>query len=155
MRFEPVEVRHAALVLADLQDPVLYAYIPEPPPVSLAQLEARYAQLVAGGPRGEIWRNWIAFDGDTPIGTLQATIYPDRAEVAWLIFARYWRRGFGARAVGWLLGQLGDVFAEATIDPRNTASLALATKLGFRYIGMRDDDLVFARESMRHATKNA
>lgn len=147
MKFEPLERRHAARVFDDLQDPALYAYILEPRPGSLAQLEARYAQLAAGSGRvHERWLNWIAFDGETPVGTLQATVYPDhRAEVAWVIFPRYWRRGFGTLAVAWLLQQLGDVvLAEATIDPRNAASLALATKLGFQRVGTRGDDMLVA-----------
>ena len=139
MRFERLERRHAARVFDDLQDPALYAYIPEPRPETIAQLEARYAQLAAGSGRVyEVWHNWIAFDGDTPVGTLQATIYPDRAEVAWVIFARYWRRGFGTAALDWLLHELDDGKlrrVEATIDPRNTASLALAAKLGFHRAG--------------------
>ena len=146
MRFERLERRHAARVFDDLQDPALYAYIPEPRPETIAQLEARYAQLAAGSGRVyEVWHNWIAFDGDTPVGTLQATIYPDRAEVAWVIFARYWRRGFGTCAVSWILGQLDSgLRVDATIDPRNGASLALAAKLGFHRSGTRDGDVLMA-----------
>jgi ribosomal-protein-alanine N-acetyltransferase len=149
MRFEPLEPRHAALMFDELQDPALYAYIAEPRPASLDALEARYARLAAGGPHGEKWLNWIVLDAGAPIGTLQATIYADEhAEVAWLIFPRHWRRGFGAMAAGWLLRHLDELrvlLAEATIDPRNAASLALAAKLGFECIGMRGDDVLVAR----------
>jgi hypothetical protein len=85
-----------------------------------------------------------------PVGTLQATIYAreHRAELAWIIFPRYWRRGFGTMALGWLLGRLDAglvALAEATIDPRNAASLALAAKHGFARIGSRGDDVLVAR----------
>jgi RimJ/RimL family protein N-acetyltransferase len=147
MRFEPLAVRHAALVFGDLQDPALYAYIPEPRPESLAQLEARYAELERAGTTEERWHNWIAFDRDTPVGNIQVTLYPAerRAIVSWVIFPRYWRRGYGTVAARWMLGWLareGVVLAEATIDPRNTASLALAAKLGFERAGTRDGDVL-------------
>ena len=149
MRFERLEPSHAALMFDELQDPTLYTYIAEPRPASLEALEARYAKLAAGGPPGETWLNWIVLDGDAPIGTLQATIYADQhADVAWLIVPRYWRRGFGLMAAGWLLRHLDELrvlLAEATIDPRNAASLALAAKLGFVYLGMRGDDVLVAR----------
>ncbi len=149
MRFEPLEPRHAARMFDELQDPALYAYIAEPRPASIDALEVRYAQLAAGGPPGEKWLNWIVLDAGAPVGTLQATIYADEhAELAWLIFPRHWRRGFGAMAAGWLLGQLDELrvlLVEATIDPRNAASLALAAKLGFECIGTRGDDVLVAR----------
>jgi RimJ/RimL family protein N-acetyltransferase len=149
MRSEPLEVRHAALVLGDLQDPALYAYIPEPRPDSLAQLEARYGELERAGTAEERWHNWIAFDRETPVGNIQITQYPAerRAIVSWVIFPRCWRRGYGTAAARWMLAWLareGVVLAEATIDPRNAASLALAAKLGFQRVGSRDGDVLMA-----------
>ncbi|HEY3806995.1 MAG TPA: GNAT family N-acetyltransferase [Kofleriaceae bacterium] len=146
MRFEPIEARHAALTFDDAKDPALYEFVEEQPPASVEQLEQRYATLAAGTAH-ERWHNWIAFDAGAPIGHLQATLHDDhRADVAWMIFPRYWRRGFGTLAAGWLLRNLGDaVLARATIDARNAASLALAGKLGFVLIGTRDGDAIFAR----------
>ncbi|HEY1817047.1 MAG TPA: GNAT family N-acetyltransferase [Kofleriaceae bacterium] len=148
MRFEPIEARHAALTFDDAKDPALYEFIEEQPPASVEQLEQRYAKLAAGSSdRAERWHNWIAFDAGAPIGHLQATLHKDRhAGVAWMIFPRYWRRGFGTLAASWLLRNLGDaVLARAAIDARNAASLALAGKLGFVLIGTRDGDAIFAR----------
>jgi [ribosomal protein S5]-alanine N-acetyltransferase len=148
VRLEPLALRHAALVLDDLQARALYAYIPDEPPASLEALVARYERYVAGAPAGERWLNWIAFDHDAPVGHVQATVRADRCDVAWLIFARYWRRGYGAAAVRALLAALPrDVAAcEASIDPRNIASLALANRVGFVHVGVREDgDVVVAR----------
>jgi RimJ/RimL family protein N-acetyltransferase len=147
VRFEPIEARHAALTFDDAKDPALYDFVEEKPPESIAELEQRYAKLAAGsGKSYERWGNWIAFDGDAPIGHLQATRYDDRrADLAWMIFPRYWRRGFGTLAVRWLLGKLGDAtLARAQIDPRNAASLALANKLEFVQIGTRDGGVIVA-----------
>jgi ribosomal-protein-alanine N-acetyltransferase len=148
--YEPLAPHHAARVFAELCDPAMYAFIPDDPPASIEALAERYAQLAAGGPPGETWRNWIILDADAPVGTLQATIYADhRADVAWVVVPRYWRRGHGARGVAWLLATLADegvTHAEATIDPRNTASRALAAKLGFQDSGLRGGDRVYLRE---------
>jgi RimJ/RimL family protein N-acetyltransferase len=149
VRYEPLEPRHAALVFGELQDPRMYTYIPDEPPASIDVLAARYARLAAGGPRGERWYNWLALDGDAPVALLQATLYDDRrASVAWIVFPRVWRRGYGTRAATWLLAELAELgaqLAEATIDPRNTASLALAAKLGFTRVGTDGDDIVLSR----------
>jgi RimJ/RimL family protein N-acetyltransferase len=154
LAFEPLAEHHAARVFGELQAAELYAYIPEQPPSSVDALAARYARLAAGGPTGELWRNWIALDGDVPVGTLQATVYGDgRADVAWVIFPRYWRRGYGTASAAWMLEQLaahdGVTRFEATIDPRNTASLRLAAKLGFVPTGTRDGDVVVSRCTLR------
>jgi [ribosomal protein S5]-alanine N-acetyltransferase len=150
LAFERLAEHHAARVFGELQAAELYAYIPEQPPSSVDALAARYARLAAGGPAGELWRNWIVLDSDQPVGTLQATVYADgRADVAWVIYPRYWRRGYGAASAAWMLAELaahdGVTQFEATIDPRNTASLRLAAKLGFVPTGTRDGDVVVGK----------
>ncbi len=150
MRLEPLALRHAALVFGDLQDRALYAYIPDEPPASLEDLVARYERYATGAPAGEHWLNWIAFDHDVPVGHVQATVRADRCDVAWLIFPRYWRRGFGTAAVRAMLDELGNRRAVASIDPRNAASLALARSVGLVQIAVRDDgDVIFDTTALR------
>ncbi|HEY1546382.1 MAG TPA: GNAT family N-acetyltransferase, partial [Kofleriaceae bacterium] len=146
VRLEPLVPGHAAVVFDELQDRALYVYIPDEPPASVADLAARYERYTTGAPPGERWLNWIAFAGDVPVGHVQATVHADRAVVAWLIFPRYWRRGYGVAVVHAMLDELGDVRAVASIDPRNAASLALARSVGFVKVGVRDDgDVIFER----------
>jgi ribosomal-protein-alanine N-acetyltransferase len=150
VRLEPLVPSHAALVFDDLTDRALYVYIPDEPPASRADLVARFERYATAAPAGERWLNWIAFAGDTPVGHVQATVTNDRADVAWLIFPRFWRRGYGAAAVRAMLDQLHYVRAVASIDPRNAASLALARSVGFVQLGVREDgDLIFDTSVLR------
>lgn len=137
LRFEPLAEHHAAALFDELGDARLYTYIPEDPPVSPAALAARYARLAAGSPDPvEIWRNWVMFDGARPIGTLQASVFADhRAMIAYMVLPRHWRQGYAAEGVRWMLDEVVErdraETAEAFIDTRNRASLALVQRLGF------------------------
>ncbi len=141
LRVEALTPAHAAVLYPVLDDPALYTYIDEDPPASLEALTRRYAHLARGGRGDEVWRNWVVFlrASDAPVGTLQATITVDRrALVAYAVVPRCWRRGLGAEAVGWMLDELRDrdgvVRAEALIDTRNVASMALVERVGFRRV---------------------
>ncbi len=135
--FEPLAERHAQLLFNELGDARLYRYIPGEPPHSLPALASEYARLAAGAPdTGESWRNWVMFDGDQVIGTLQASIFSDhRVVIAYLVLPRHWRQGYAAEGVRWMLLETGEhdgvELAEAFIDTRNKASLALVQRLGF------------------------
>jgi RimJ/RimL family protein N-acetyltransferase len=135
---EPLLPAHAGALFAPLRDARLYTYVPEDPPLSLAALTARYAQLAAGCPHaGEVWRNWVMLTADNrPVGTLQASVLADhRALVAYLVLAEHWGQGFGSEGVAWMLDEIaardGVELAEAFIDTRNHASLRLVERLGF------------------------
>lgn len=76
------------------------------------------------------------FDGGQAIGTLQASILSDhRVMIAYLVLPRHWRRGYAVEGVRWMLRETserdGVELAEAFIDTRNKASLALVQRLGF------------------------
>ncbi len=161
LRVEQLAPAHAAELFPRLLAPELYTYIDEDPPASVEALQRRYTHLATGGRGDEVWRNWVAFVRDTgePAGTLQATIFPDRrALIAYSVLPRLWRRGIGREAVAWLLGELardGVVRAEALIDTRNAASIALVERVGFQRVetipfaatvhGERSDEHRYAR----------
>jgi [ribosomal protein S5]-alanine N-acetyltransferase len=143
VRLEALAPHHASVVFADLQDRALYAYIPDQQPMSIDELRTRYERYVTAAPPDQRWLNWIAFAGDDPVGHVQATAYADRCDVAWLIFPRYWRRGYGTAAVRAMLPLL-DRPIHASIDPRNAASIALARRVGLELAGAKPDgDLLF------------
>lgn len=141
LRIEPLAPTHAAALFEDLRDPALYEFIPDEPPPTPGALLQRFAHLAAGpGPErragGEVWRNWVMVDraDERPVGTLQATLYGQRAVIAYAVVRRRWREGFATEGVTWLCGALaaaGVVRAEAFIDTRNTASIELVERLGF------------------------
>jgi RimJ/RimL family protein N-acetyltransferase len=88
----------------------------------------------------EEWLNWFAREkasGDY-VAMIQATVGPDSsAYLAYITFVPHWRRGYayeGCRAViHWLFGRgVEEIVAE--MDVRNTASVCLIEKLGFRRV---------------------
>jgi ribosomal-protein-alanine N-acetyltransferase len=140
LRLEPLRVAHAALVFEPLSDERIYEFIEDAPSTSIAVLEERFAALQRGcSPAGnELWLNWIAFteDGNQPVGWFQSTVYEDRtAEIAYIVFPEFWRRGYAREACRAVLAHLADALgctkAVAHMDTHNAASVRLVETLGF------------------------
>jgi RimJ/RimL family protein N-acetyltransferase len=134
---EPLRLEHAEELGPLLADPALHAFTggaPDPPDA----LRARVARQVAGrSPDGrDVWCNWVLRDGADAVGTVQATIRPDRvAEVAWVVFTPFQGRGHAREAaavlVDWLLAGPADAVI-AHIHPEHAASGAVARAAGLR-----------------------
>ena len=157
VRLDELVAAHAAILYPGLCDPRLHAYTDDGPPASPEELEARYRRLESRrSPQGdEQWLNWAVWDvdGASYVGYVQATIGADRiAQVAYVLFVPAWGRGLATAAVEAMLALLRErhgarAFA-ARIDARNTRSIALVERLGFRLEGRAPDaagDLLFAR----------
>jgi RimJ/RimL family protein N-acetyltransferase len=137
---EPLTAAHAAALLAALGDERLYRFIPDDPPSALEELEARYRWLAnRRSPDGsEAWLNWAMRLRGTEayVGTLQASVYPDRtADVAYMVFVPHQRQGYAKEGLARVLAHLFDDYdvdtVAAEIDTRNAASIALVEGLGF------------------------
>ncbi len=142
LRIEPIRSAHAERVLASLQNPAIYIYLPEDPPTAEA-LQKRYDFLEKGSsPDGqELWLNWVAFlrDSMTPIGTFQATLPKGKAGAfAYVVFPSFWRQGYAREMATCLLTHLFEahsipsLFAE--IDTRNIGSIRLVESLGLKRV---------------------
>ncbi|ENZ81448.1 MULTISPECIES: GNAT family N-acetyltransferase [Caulobacter] len=63
---------------------------------------------------------------------------PERAEVGWAILPVFWGRGYAteaaAAAVDWTFAHLGWTEARHRIDPGNSASIAVAQRIGSRWM---------------------
>ena len=138
-----------------VSDERLFTFVDERPPDSQRALEARYRAWATGlSPDGaERWLNWAARlrGTETFVGWFQATVRADRtAEIAYVVFAQQQKRGYAREACSAVIGHLvRDLRVEcifATVDPRNEASIALATSLGMRRIEPRECDLRFVLE---------
>jgi ribosomal-protein-alanine N-acetyltransferase len=154
---EELAAPHAAELFAPLQSAELYTYIPDEPPASIAALAARYERMRVGAPPGETWRNWVmrAAADRVPVGTLQATIDDLRTLIAYVVLPAHWRRGYAREGVAWMLETLrrthGVTRAEALIDTRNAASIALVESLGFaRVETIANAGVVHGRPSDEH-----
>jgi len=136
-----------------LRDPVLYEYVSGSPPVDVAALTRQY-EFWEGrtSPDGsELWLNWaIRLDARQQlIGHLQAGVLPDRADMAWILGARWQQHGYATEAanavVDVLLG-LGLREIRASINPNHAASIRVAERLGMRRTNeVFDGDLIWKR----------
>ncbi|NVI89874.1 GNAT family N-acetyltransferase [Actinomadura sp. BRA 177] len=170
---EPLAVHHADEMAPVLDDPRLHRHIGGEP-LTLDELRARYAHLVAGPApfHQEGWLNWIVRrvrDGQA-VGYVQATVTPaapgftvgpasagstvtpgpprHTASVAWVIGMPYQGFGFATEAARALLDWLrahGIGTVVATIHPDNRASAAVAAKTGLRPTGETSDDEIVWR----------
>lgn len=142
LRAEPVVTRHAHAMATLLCDERLFEYLSESLP-SRESLEADYEFLTDGrSPDGaEHWLTWILFlrGEQSPIGFVQATL-PEPSgtgafQLAYVIGARHWRRGYAREAVAALLDLVFARYAVkravAEMDTRNDASRRLVESLGF------------------------
>jgi RimJ/RimL family protein N-acetyltransferase len=140
---EPLRVKHAAEMVAVLDDPGLFQYTGGEPP-SESELVERYRRQAAGrSPDGsEGWLNWVVRlrSARVPVGTVQATLRIDasggrRAELAWVLATRHQGAGYATEATSavmdWLRAR-GVEWFEAHIHPRHAASAAVAERLGLR-----------------------
>ena len=142
LRIAPLEASHALVLHGPLQDPSIYTYIPEDPPL-LDALKRRYAFLQNGqSPDGkEYWLNWVAFSRQSgePVGTFQATLpEADEGTFAYVVLPTFWRQGYATEMAQHMLTHLFDTAGietiAAEIDTRNSASIRLVERLGLQRV---------------------
>jgi len=139
---EPLVPEHAAKLFALLSDAQLYEYLEADPPESVSVLERRYRRWSTGrSPDGsEEWLNWAARlrGSDDYVGWFQATIGADDAQIAYLVFLPFQRRGYALEAseavIRHLIADKQVKKLRAAADPKNAASIALAKALGLKVI---------------------
>ncbi|MGF6231912.1 ribosomal-protein-alanine N-acetyltransferase [Inquilinus ginsengisoli] len=149
LRLEPLRPGHAEGLFDGLAEPTLYRFIPHQPPADAAALRARFERLAARrSPAGDqAWLNWaIRRPDDSYAGLVEATVGSAGAvDIAYFVFRRCQGCGIGRRAVGAVVEALAAEPAVtaigASIDTRNTGSIALVEALGFERTGLiRDAD---------------
>ncbi|MGW5421600.1 GNAT family N-acetyltransferase [Streptomyces sp. NPDC003943] len=133
---EPLRLDHAAEMAEALADPALHTFIggaPLPEPA----LRARYVRLLAGPPepRSAAWCNWVLRlrESGAAIGTVQATVTSDTAEIAWVLGTAWQRRGLAREAAATLadwLREQGVPSLVAHVHPDHHASAAVARAAG-------------------------
>jgi ribosomal-protein-alanine N-acetyltransferase len=128
-------------LFAALDHPQVGTYLGGPDIASLPWLRERIDRILDGPPPDAAAVGWLNVvmrlrgAAHPMVGRLEATIYPDWAEVAWVLDPRFWRRGLGTEGANWLVGHLHHEYAIdelwATADPANEASLRIMHGLGF------------------------
>jgi RimJ/RimL family protein N-acetyltransferase len=132
----PLAVEHAAEMAEVLSDPALHTFIGGEPSTPEA-LRSRYERLVAGSPDPAVlWCNWVLRErtGGHLVGTVQATVSGEVAEVAWVVGTPWQGRGYAGEAARSLVGHVVRAFPVHTVvahvHPAHHASAAVATAAG-------------------------
>jgi RimJ/RimL family protein N-acetyltransferase len=138
LTLEPLRLAHAAPCYPAFAEPALYRFIEMPMPDNEAALRRRFADWIKGSGRDrEHWANWIAIDrrSGQPAGWFQATVHEREADIAYLVFDAFQRRGMAVEAVQALCDHLFAVTPVAEIraqtDDRNKGSIRVAIGAGF------------------------
>lgn len=145
---EPLRVEHAEETVGLLADRALYAFYHHEASPSLEELRDRYErQIVGRSPDGrEVWHNWILRErtGGEAAGFVQATVIGTVVELAWVVGTAYQGRGLAAEAAGAVRDALAPpgcgAVVQAHIAPGNTASEAVARRVGLLLTGTVDAD---------------
>jgi RimJ/RimL family protein N-acetyltransferase len=105
-------------------------------PLTLPELRERYVKLISGSlDETQTWLNWVirAIDSHEALGTMQATVVADTADIAWVVGVRWQSQGFATEAtrglVAWLVSQ-GVRTVRANIHPGHVASERVAERAG-------------------------
>jgi RimJ/RimL family protein N-acetyltransferase len=131
----PLRVEDADELAAVLADERLHAFIGGRP-ATVGELRERYARLVSGsGGPDERWLNWVVRlrHGGEAVGTVQATVTPTRAAVAWVVGVAWQGRGYASEAAGALVAWLAEQGATeivANVHPEHGASERVAERAG-------------------------
>jgi RimJ/RimL family protein N-acetyltransferase len=131
----PLRVEHAEEMAVALADPALHAFIGGAPAARDA-LRTRYERLVAGSPDPAVsWCNWVLrLRGEgCLVGTVQATVSDEQAEIAWVLGTPWQGRGLAKEAAHGLTTWLTARSIHAVIahiHPAHRASAAVARAAG-------------------------
>jgi RimJ/RimL family protein N-acetyltransferase len=166
----PLREEHADALFEALDDPRVGTYIGGPVAQSPAALRERIRQQELGPAPGQEVERWWNFlvevadlvesTGSGVVGTLQATLYDDWAEVAYLFGPAGWGQGYATEGLQWLVGRCEDAGVSelwAAVHPDNVPSQRVLGRVGFvrrdrtpRALGSYDPgDLVFLRPPTR------
>jgi len=158
LRYEALGHEHADALVDALDDARVGEYIGGPDVSTVAALHERIDLLAQGpGRPGETWWNFVAIrsvDGAL-VGRLEATVYGEWAEIAYVFDPDQWGRGYATEGTQWLIDHLAENGVHelwAAVQPENVRSVRLLQRLGFltmnrpgRQMGSFDaGDLVFA-----------
>jgi len=153
----PLRIEDAEEMVAALGDESLHRFTGGRPATAV-ELRERYAKLVRGSPdKTHTWLNWIIrmVDAGGAVGTMQATLIGEAADIAWVVGVRWQSRGFATEAArcvaSWLVSK-GVRTLRANIHPGHEASERVASRAGLTVTeGWVDGERVWARTNCRAA----
>jgi len=133
---EPLRISHAAEAARAFADERLHTFTGGSPADEAALRERYIVQLRGHSADGSAtWLNWMVRRRDTLelVGTVQATVTAEVADIAWVVSVPHQGNGFAREAAGAMTGWLRSQGARrftAHIHPDHAASAAVARALG-------------------------
>ena len=133
---EPLRISHAAEAARAFADERLHTFTGGSPADEAALRDRYMVQLRGSSADGSAtWLNWMVRRRDTRelVGTVQATVTADAADVAWVVSVPHQGNGFAREAAGAMTGWLrahGVQRFTAHIHPDHGASTAVARSVG-------------------------
>jgi [ribosomal protein S5]-alanine N-acetyltransferase len=144
---EPLRECHAKYLFTLLADPQIYAFIPQDPPESLAELQTRYKRLeTRHSPEGdEVWLNWVIYlkTEKQYAGIVQATLGEEKiGYLAYQLSPKFWGFGYATEACQQVIKTLFTEYPVteviADVDTRNVASYKLLERLLFERVTFKE-----------------
>lgn len=157
----PVNESHSNDFFKMQLDPNMYEFVEEGA-LSLEEITKQASEMekrVSPANPDMIWWNWLVYNlqGEA-IGKIDIAIFSLRdILMSYMFNSEFWQKGYAFEATTSVIDfvreqNIGVEFLELEIDHLNVASLALASKLGFRKVGInrnvgmingrRSDDIV-------------
>jgi RimJ/RimL family protein N-acetyltransferase len=142
LELEPLRVSHAAEAARAFADERLHTFTGGSPADEAALRDRYIVQLRGSSADGSAtWLNWMVRRHDTLelVGTVQATVTAQAADLAWVVSMPHQGSGFAREAAGAMAGWLrerGVQHFTAHIHPDHAASAAVARSLGLSPTGV-------------------
>jgi RimJ/RimL family protein N-acetyltransferase len=142
LELEPLRIAHAAEAARAFADERLHTFTGGSPADEAALRERYILQLRGSSADGSAtWLNWMVRRRDTLelVGTVQATVTAQAADLAWVVSVPHQGSGFAREAAGAMAGWLRDRGVQhftAHVQPDHAASAAVARSLGLSPTGV-------------------
>lgn len=143
--YETLSSQHATLLHEALTDPKVLTALDVAEQIDIDALTSDFARRAAGPhekSRRERWVNLaVALNNNVAsryIGRLEATVYDEFTEIAYVFGSESWGYGYATESMMWFhqhLTEQGVSKIFAAISPTNIRSLALCKRLGYREVG--------------------
>ncbi|MFN8369578.1 MAG: GNAT family N-acetyltransferase [Bacteriovoracaceae bacterium] len=147
LHLEPRKESHATEIYTLLSEKDLYHYINKDAPTSVEWLANGFKKLesLTSSDQKELWLAWIgkSKESNHPVGIFEITLVGSEAFIGYTVFKDFWSKGFATEAVAAMIDYISEVYRidrfVIEMDTRNLASVRIAEKLGFEFVGRREN----------------
>lgn len=149
--YEPLRAEHAIELFTALADPLVIRHLNCAPPQSMDELAEDFRRKMSPPPQLAGRESWINFAARLKadrrcIGRIEAAVYSDWAEVAYLLGPQDWGQGYALESLSWLQNFISSEHAVfefwACVAPANERSIRLLHRCGYQETPLCNDRLL-------------